>query len=117
MLLRNYTSKSQKPKFRPNKNQDATNKQYYEITNTDQIRTEIHTTYKNIYKTQTDLDTSPNSLTNFLNSNGDTQPLEELEKRKISRNLANTMKEEEKTHCLFNIMKGSSSPGLDSKIT
>ena len=105
------------PNFNPDMNEDATNKQYYEITNTDQIRTEIHTTFQDIYNTQANLDTSPNSLTNFLNSDGDTQPLEELKKRKISRDLANTMEgmltEEELTHCLFNIMKGSSSPGLD----
>ena len=38
------------PNFNPNKQQDATNKQFYELTNTTQIRREIHTAFQDIYK-------------------------------------------------------------------
>ena len=109
--------KIQNPNFNPDKEQDATNKPFYELTNTTQIRTEIHTAFQDIYKLQTDLDTSPNALRDFLCSDGDTKPLEELEKRKIPKILANTMEgmlsTKELTHCLFNVMNGASSPGLD----
>ena len=105
------------PNLSPNKQQDATNKQFYELTNTTQIRREIHTAFQDIYKLQTDLDTSPNALRDFLCSDGDTKPLEELEKRKIPKIVANTMEgmlsTKELTHCLFNVMNGASSPGLD----
>ena len=43
--------------------------------------------------------------------------MEELENRKITKNLADTMEgmltTDELTHCLFKVMKGASSPGLD----
>ena len=63
------------------------NKCFYELTDTKQIRTELHTTFQDIYKLQTNLDTSPNALTNFLCLDGDTKPLDELEKRKIPKTL------------------------------
>ena len=82
-----------------------------------QIRKELHTAFQDIYKQQPNLDTSHNAITHFLSSDGDTKPLEELEKRKIPKRLANSMEgmltTQELTHCLFNVMKGSSSPGLD----
>ena len=109
--------KIKNPNFNPNKEQDATNKPFFELTDTKQIRRELHTAFQDIYKIQTNLDTTQNALTDFLNSDGDTKPLEELEKRKIPKKLANTMEgmltTEELTHCLFNVMNGASSPGLD----
>ena len=105
------------PNFNTDKKEDATNKQYFEITDTKQIRTELHTTFQDIYKLQANLDTSTNALTDFLCSDGDTKPLEELKKRQIPKTLANSMEGmltiEELTHCLFKVMKGASSPGLD----
>ena len=105
------------PNYDPNKIENATNKQFFEMTDNKQIRTELHTAFQDIYKLQTNLDTSPNALTDFLCTDGDTQPLEELEKRKISKRLSNSMEgmltTHELTHCLFNVMKGASSPGLD----
>ena len=105
------------PHFNSDKQEDATNKPFFEITDTKQIRRELHTAFQDIYKIQTNLDTSQNALTDFLCSDGDTKPLEELEKRKIPKILANSMEgmltTEELTHCLFKVMKGASSPGLD----
>ena len=40
------------PIFNPNKEVDATNKPHYEITDTKQIRTELHTAFRDIYKIQ-----------------------------------------------------------------
>ena len=105
------------PHFNPNVQENATNKPFYEITDTTLIRTELHTTFQDIYKLQPNIDTSPNSLTNFLCSDNDTKPLQELNKRKISKRLANSMEgmltTDELTHCLFKVMNGSSSPGID----
>ena len=92
------------PHFIPNKQENATNKQFYEINDTALIRTELHTTFQDIYKLQPNIDTSPNSLTNFLCSDNDTKPLEEFNKRKIPKIIANSMEGmltiDELTHCL-----------------
>ena len=105
------------PIFNPHNPEDATNNSHFEITDSTQIRTELHDTFQNIYKKQPDLDTTPEALTNFLCSDGDTKPLEELHHRKIHRNISTSMEgmltTNELTHCLFNIMKGASSPGMD----
>ena len=105
------------PNFDINKKEDATNKPFFEITDTTQIRTELHTAFQDIYKLQPNIDTSQNAITHFLSSDGDTKPLEELEKRKIPKILANSMEgmltTQELTYCLFKVMKGASSPGLD----
>ena len=105
------------PNFDTNRQEDATNKPFFEITNSKQINTELHATFQDIYKHQHNLDTSPNALKDFLCTDNDTKPMEELEKRKITKNLANTMEgmltTDELTHCLFKVMKGASSPGLD----
>ena len=105
------------PKFNPDKHEDATNKSHFEITDSTQIRTELHNTFQEIYKAQPNLDTTPGSLTSFLCSDGDTKPLEELHHRKIPRNISNSMEgmltTSELTNCLFKVMKGASSPGID----
>ena len=105
------------PNFNPDRIEDATNKSYFEITDSKQIRTELHTTFQDIYKLQQNLDTSLNALSNFLCSDGNTKPLEEFNKRKITKRLSNSMEgiltTEELTHCLFKVMNGTSSPGLD----
>ena len=99
------------PIFNPNKEVDATNKPHYEITDTKQIRTELHTAFQDIYKIQPNLDTSLDAIGNFLCSDGDTKPLEELQNRKLPKRVANSMEgmltQEELTHCLFKIMNGS----------
>ena len=73
------------PNFDNNKLEDATNKPFYEITNSKQINTELHATFQEIYKQQQNLDTSPNALKDFLCTDNDTKPMEELEKRKITK--------------------------------
>ena len=105
------------PKFNPNQKEDATNIPYFEITDSQQIRMELHTEFQNIYKAQSDLNTSQDAITEFLCSDGDTKPLEELQNRRIPRNISNSMEgmltTNELTNCLFKIMNGSSSPGID----
>ena len=105
------------PNFNIDKQEDATNKPFFEITDTKQIRRELHTAFQDIYKLQPNIDISQNAITHFLSSDGDTKPLEELEKRKIPKRMANSMEgmltTQELTHCLFKVMKGASSPGLD----
>ena len=63
------------------------------------------------------LKTSVNDIYSFLISDGDTKPELELEKRKLSSEMSNAMEglltDDELTYCLFNKMKGSSSPGID----
>ena len=105
------------PYFNPDRRENATNKPFFEITDTKQIRTELHSAFQDIYQIQNNLDTSPNALKNFVCSDGDTKPLEELEKRKITKRMAHSMEgmltTDELTHCLFKVMKGASSPGWD----
>ena len=105
------------PHFNETLQENATNKKYYEITDPKQIRSQMYTTFQEIYTAQPDLDTSPDALFNFLSSDEDTKPLEELNKRQITRQLSNSMEGlltvEELTKCLFNVMKGASSPGCD----
>ena len=105
------------PNYNETLPENATNKKYYEITEPTQIRSEMHTTFQEIYNTQAQLDTSPDALLNFLSSDGDTEPQNELNKRRLNRELANSMEgmltTQELTRCLFKVMKGSASPGCD----
>ena len=45
----------------------------------------MHSTFKEIYKEQENLNHSPNALQDYLNSDGDTEPMIELNKRKINK--------------------------------
>ena len=105
------------PNFNETLPENAINKKYYEITEPKQIRTEMHTAFQEIYKTQAQLDTSHDALRNFLSSDGDTEPQNELNRRRLSRELANSMEgmltTEELTKCLYKVMNGDSSPGCD----
>ena len=75
------------------------------MTDNKQIQTELHTAFQDIYKLQPNLDTSQNALTDLLCTDGDTKPLEELERRKIPKRLANSMEgmltTHELTHCFL----------------
>ena len=61
--------------------------------------------------------TERRTLSIFLNSDGDTAPYQELRKRRITtdttQNMEGLLTLEELTKCLFNHMKGGSSPGID----
>ena len=61
--------------------------------------------------------TEEEDIVNFLNSDGDTNPMENLPKRKLSRAEAmeteGLLSMEELTTALFKHMKGSSGPGID----
>ena len=105
------------PHFNETLPENATNKRYYEITEPHQIRTEMHATFQHIYNAQANLQTTPDSINTFLCSDGDTEPLQELKRRQITKQLSNSMEgmltTKELTRCLFKVMKGASSLGCD----
>ena len=68
----------------------------------------MHTTFKEIYKTQENLNHSPSALEEYLNSDGDTEPLAELNRRRINKQDSLKM-EGFLTTALFKVMKGDSS--------
>ena len=81
------------------------------------MRTEMHSTFRDIYKLQENLNLAPTALQDYLNSDGDTEPMNELNKRKIQKqdslNMEGLLTTEELTHALFKVMKGGTSPGID----
>ena len=72
--------------------------------------------FQTIFNKQPNLKTDKNDIIDFLNSDNDTKPLEEL-KKKLSYAQALTMEgllsHKELTTALFHHMKGASSPGID----
>ena len=68
-----------------NKAEDATNQQYFQLTEPPLIRAEMHRSFKEIYSIQTNLNRTQTALEDFLNSDNDTEPLEELKRRIISK--------------------------------
>ena len=72
------------PEYNEELPEDPTNKQYFEITDNPLIWTEMHSTFKEIFREQENLSHSPNALQDYLNSDGDTEPMIELNKRKIN---------------------------------
>ena len=81
------------------------------------IRSALHTTFKDIYREQHNLNLEPNAIEDYMNSNGDTAPMDELRKRKTSQEMSNSMEGlltlEELTNAVMKTMKGDSSPGCD----
>ena len=61
------------------------NKEYFEVTESPQINTELHSTFRDIYKLQPNLNLTNTALEDYMNSDGDTAPMEELEKRKLTK--------------------------------
>ena len=103
--------------FNPLLPESAVNMKYYSITQDDLIRYEMTSAFQKIFNPQLNLHNNTQDIINYLNSDGDTAPYEEVCKRQISPNLAQKMEGlltiEEMTNCLFNHMKGGSSPGID----
>ena len=81
------------------------------------IRSELHTTFKDIYKLHHNLNLDPTAIEDYMNSDGDTAPMDELRKRKTSQEMSNSMEGlltlEELTNAVMKTMKGDSSPGCD----
>ena len=90
---------------------------YYSITDADLIRYEVKASFQKIFQAQTNLQSKTNDIEHFLNSDDDTEPLQEINKRKLAPDAAKKMEGlltiEELTNSLFNHMKGNSSPGID----
>ena len=104
-------------KFNPLLPDTALNMKFYTITDDDLIRYEMKTAFQNIFKAQPNLNNSKDDIKSFLNSDNDTKPMEELLKRKITPQKAQSMEglltTHELTNSLFKHMKGNSSPGID----
>ena len=95
----------------------AQNIPFFTITDGDLIRYNMTEAFQTIFNKQPNLKTDKNDIIDFLNSDNDTRPLEELRKRQLSYTQALTMEglltHKELTTALFHHMKGSSSPGID----
>ena len=72
--------------------------------------------YQDIFRKH-DILEGPSSIENFLNSQGDSKPLLELNKRKLNNEQRISMEgqitHDELTRSLFEDMKGSSATGID----
>ena len=103
--------------YNPNLPTNSTNRDYFNVTESSQINTELHSTFKDIYKLQTNLNHTKNALADYLNSDGDTAPMEELQRRKLPRALKQSMEGlltiKELTEAVMVSMNGNSSPGCD----
>ena len=90
---------------------------HFTITDNELVRYNMTSAFQHIFTRQNDLTNGTNDIIDFLNSDGDTRPLEALNKRKLTK--TNSMQMEgllthsELTKALFTHMKGSSSPGID----
>ena len=97
--------------------ESAVNMKFFSITNNDLIRYEMTSAFQKIFNAQPNLHNSTHDIIKYLNSDGDTAPYEELCKKKITHETAQKMEGlltiTELTDCLFNHMKGGSSPGID----
>jgi hypothetical protein len=69
------------------------------------------------YKLQTNLNLTNTALADYMNSDGHTAPMEELEKRKLNQTLSRSMEGlftiNELTFAVMHTMTGDSSPGCD----
>ena len=88
-----------------------------------EIKEEVKRTFQKINAKQLFLKTEKNDIINFLNKGDDTEPLNEIEKRKLSvkpheweKCNKKRFEDEELHEALFKHMKGSSSPGPDGFI-
>ena len=104
-------------RFNPLLPESAINMKYFSITDNDLIRYEMTSAFQQIFNAQPNLHNSTLNITEYLKSDGDTAPYEEICKKRITPNTAQKMEGlltiDELTNSLFNHMKGSSSPGID----
>ena len=97
--------------------ENANNMSHFTITDNDLIRYNMTEAFQKIFNKQHDLTTDTQDIIDFLNSDGDTRPMEELRKRQLS--YTQSLKMEgllthlELSNALHFHMKGSSSPGID----
>ena len=104
-------------KYNKDIRESPTNKKYNETTSQTEIRDHMRGSFQSIYNKQTGLDSSDEGLERFMNLDDDTEPLNELNKRKLPTEMSDSMEgqltTEELTEALFKHMKGASSPGVD----
>ena len=78
---------------------------HFTITDNDLVRYNMTTAFQTIFDQQPNLANTTQDIIEFLNSDGDTKPLEELNKHKITPNKAQKMegllKLKELTNALF----------------
>jgi hypothetical protein len=90
---------------------------HFTVTNNDLVGYNMTTAFQSIFEQQPNLANSKQDIIDFLNSDGDTKPLDELNKRKITQNNAQKLEGlltlQELNSALFKHMKGASSPGID----
>ena len=72
------------PHFKNLLPQSAANMSHFTITNNDLIRYNMTAAFQTIFDKQPDLKNTTQDIIDYLNSDGDTKPLEELNKRKIT---------------------------------
>ena len=56
---------------------------YFEVTENKLINSKLHSTFRDIYKLQKNLKLTDTALDDYMNSDGDAAPMEELNKRKL----------------------------------
>ena len=83
--MRSPDYKSKKNHFNPNLPINLANRDYFNVTESSQINTELHSTFKEIYKLQPNLNHTRDALADYMNSDGNTAPMEELQRRKLPR--------------------------------
>ena len=69
------------PNFNKDVAESLTNIKYFPITNGDAIREEARHSFQKIFDLQDNLNTNTNDIINYLNSDGDTGPMEALSNR------------------------------------
>ena len=103
--------------FNENLPESDKNIKYTTMTDQKLIREEMKDAFQKIYNKQEGLKSSDEDLTEFMASGFENEPLIELNRRKITPTMSDSMEglltDSELKLCLFEKMKGSSSPGID----
>ena len=104
------------PQFNKELPESLDNIKQFPITIGKLIREVARHSFQKIFDHQDNLTTDEEEIVGFINSDGDTLPMETLAKRKLSRaeaiDMEGLLTMEELTTALFKHMKGSSSPGI-----
>ena len=99
--------------YNPNLEENAANPKLIPITDREGISQEFHQAFTQIYKKQ-DVEDSAEAIQGFLESGGDTKPMEYLRSKALTQEESNQIEGEitmaELEYALFKKMKGSSAP-------
>ena len=104
------------PHFNPNLEESAENPKLVPVTDREGISQEFHQAFTQIYKKQ-EVDDNAEAIQEFIESGGDTKPMEYLRSKALTQDESNKIEGEitmaELEFALFKKMKGSSAPGID----